>query len=957
MLRDSTHRMNAPDPDDLPDAQPQHAHAGARRRGRLTIFFGAAAGVGKTSAMLRAARRRAQERVDVVVGSVETHRRDETAALLDGLDLLPPAPLDHRGGTFTEFDLDAALARRPQLIVVDELAHSNPPGSRHPKRWHDVRALLDAGIDVYTTLNVQHLESLADGVGRIAGVRVNETVPDRLFDDADEVTLVELAPDELLGRLRDRQPSLPQPFFSKGNLIALRELALRRLADRNGAAKDGHRSSPPSQVRERLLACIGPGPDAEAVVREAARLAASLGARWYAVHVETPKLQRRSGARRESALAALKLAAGLGAEATRLAGDDAAATLGGYARLRGVSRLVVGGAARAGLARWRRPFGERVAQHAGDVDLIRVMRASAHGSADAGPANGGAGGGRAPAPRRSPLRAYAWALAICAGVTLVASRLSGRIDLTNLVMLYLLGVIFAAAKLGRGPGVLLSFASVAAFDFFFVPPTLSLTVSDTQYLLTFAGMLLTSLVISHLTSSLRREASVAQRREQRTGAMYAMARDLAAVLTVEQIVATGSRHVSDVFGARVAILLPDADDRVRPAAVEADPRTALDARQLDLDIGQWVYDRRLPAGPGTDVLPAAAARYVPLNAPVRARGVLAVLVREGRDGRERPEPGQQRMLDAFAAQIALALERVHYVDVARDALVGIESERLRNSLLSAISHDLRTPLTTIVGFASMLARTRDAAKAGANPAAGADADADADEQTGELVDAIHEEALRMTGIVTNLLDMARLQSGSVKLNRQWTPLEETVGAALAACRRVLAAHPVRVALEPGLPLLNVDAVLMERLFANLLENAAKYTPPGTPVEIGARRVVDDDGRAFVRVAIDDRGPGLPPGMEARVFDKFTRGDAESAQPGIGLGLAICRAIVDAHGGTIGAAGVGAASIGAADGRAEGASFWFTLPVGTPPPLPLDVADDPVDPANAPDVPAPKPAHE
>jgi two-component system sensor histidine kinase KdpD len=545
---------------------------------------------------------------------------------------------------------------------------------------------------------------------------------------------------------------------------------------------------------------------------------------------------------------------------------------------------------------------------------------------------------------RSPPRAYAYALAICAGVTALASQLTGRIDLTNLVMLYLLGVIFAAAKLGRGPGVLLSFASVAAFDFFFVPPTLSMSVSDTQYLLTFVGMLLTSLVISHLTSSLRRAADVAQQRERRTGAMYAMARDLAAALTVEQIVAVGSAHVSDVFGARAAILLPDAEGRVQRAAGGSDPQIALDAKDLDTDVGQWVYDQQQRAGHGTATLPATVAHYVPLTGPMRTRGVLAVLAR---DDREFQSGAQQRLLDAFAAQIALALERLHYVDVARDALVGIESERLRNALLSAISHDLRTPLTTIVGFSSMLAQRNAVGAGGGSDLAGP--------KTAELADAIHEEALRMTGIVTNLLDMARLQSGSVKLNRQWTPLEETVGAALAACRRVLTRHPVRVTLEPGLPLLHVDAVLMERLFANLLENAAKYTPPDTPLAIGAKRI-DDDGRAFVRVTIDDRGPGLPPGLSASLFDKFTRGEKESAQPGIGLGLAICRAIVDAHGGTI-----GAASRLAADGSKEGASFWFTLPVETPPPLPplSDGAElaDPADAAHAGSpAPEPKPAH-
>ncbi|WP_224051996.1 DUF4118 domain-containing protein, partial [Burkholderia cepacia] len=527
---------------------------------------------------------------------------------------------------------------------------------------------------------------------------------------------------------------------------------------------------------------------------------------------------------------------------------------------------------------------------------------------------------------RSPPRHYAYAAAICAAITVVASLVSERLDLTNLVMLYLLGVVFSAVRLGRGPGVLQSFLSVAAFDFFFVPPRMSFSVSDTQYLLTFFGMLLTSLVISHLTSTLTRQASVAQRRERRTGAIYAMARELGAALTTEQIVEIGSRHVGEVFRARVAFLLPDSADKVRQKIEEPDAAVTLTGADLDSDVGQWVYDQQKPAGRGTDTLPATVALYLPLKAPMRTRGVLAVASREPR---ELEVPEQQRMLDAFAAQIALALERVHYVEIARDALVNMESERLRNSLLSAISHDLRTPLTTIVGFSSMLANGRAAAQGG--DAAAAERFA---QREGELVDAIHDEALRMTGIVTNLLDMARLQAGSLQLKRQWSLLEETVGAALAACKRVLSRHPARVVLPADLPLLQMDAVLMERLFTNLFENAAKYTPPDTPLEIGAERVTDD-GLPFVRVHVDDHGPGLPAGMETRIFDKFTRGEKESATPGIGLGLAICRAIVEAHGGKI-----GALNRTAPDGRVTGARFWFTLPVETPPAAPAVSDDEP-----------------
>ncbi|RQU50957.1 DUF4118 domain-containing protein [Burkholderia cenocepacia] len=929
--------MNRPDPDQLLDKLQRDEEK--QRRGQLKIFFGASAGVGKTYAMLQAARQRVQEGVDVVVGIVETHGRSETAALLDGLDVLPPARIGYRGRTLAEFDLDGALARAPQLILVDELAHSNVQGARHLKRWQDVYELLDAGIDVYTTVNVQHLESLNDVVGAITGIRVWETVPDRVFDAADEVTLVDLPAEELLERMRDGKVYLAQQaeravrnFFRKGNLIALRELALRRTADRVDAQMREYRADRSIQriwqARERLLVCVGPGAEAPTLVRAAARLAASLKADWIAVYVETPRLQRLPDARRQRTLDALKLAAELGAETVTLAGPDAVAALIGYAKVRNVSKLVAGGSPKVGLARrFARPFGEQLAERAGDVDLM-LIRASASDETRAAPLDARARDWRDAfaqfGTHRSPPRHYAYAAAICAAITVVASVVSGRLDLTNLVMLYLLGVVFSAVRLGRGPGVLQSFLSVAAFDFFFVPPRMSFSVSDTQYLLTFFGMLLTSLVISHLTSTLTRQASVAQRRERRTGAIYAMARELGAALTTEQIVEIGSRHVGEVFRARVAFLLPDSADQVRQKIEEPDAVVTLTGAELDSDVGQWVYDQQKPAGRGTDTLPATAALYLPLKAPMRTRGVLAVASREPR---ELEVPEQQRMLDAFAAQIALALERVHYVEIARDALVNMESERLRNSLLSAISHDLRTPLTTIVGFSSMLANGRAAAQAGDAAAAGRLA-----QREGELVDAIHDEALRMTGIVTNLLDMARLQAGSLQLKRQWSLLEETVGAALAACRRVLARHPAHVALPADLPLLQMDAVLMERLFTNLFENAAKYTPPDTSLDIGAERVTDD-GHPFVCVHVDDHGPGLPVGMETRIFDKFTRGEKESATPGIGLGLAICRAIVEAHGGKI-----GALNRTAPDGRVTGARFWFTLPVDTPPAAPA-VPDD------------------
>jgi len=928
--------MDRPDPDELLDKlQRDEAR---QQRGRLKIFFGASAGVGKTFAMLQGARRRlSEENLDVVVGVVETHGRSETAALLEGMEVLPPLQIEYRGRTLAEFDLDAALARKPQLLLVDELAHSNLTGARHLKRWQDVQELLAAGIDVYTTVNVQHLESLNDVVGQITGIRVWETVPDHVFDAADEVTLVDLPAEELLDRLRDGKVYLAQQaeravrnFFRKGNLIALRELALRRTADRVDAQMREYRADQSIQriwqARERLLVCVGSGVGAESLVRSAARLAANLKADWIAVYVETAALQRRSDAQRELTFAALKLAQELGAEAVTLDGSDAVPTLLSYARVRNVSKLVVGASRRQGLSRTlKRSLGDRLIEHAGDIDVtlvhIQVQAGAGVPQTLAGDIRNALAGER---EERSPASSYGWAALTVALITGVASFLTGHLDLTNLVMLYLLGVIFAAARLGRGPGALTSVLSVAAFDFFFVPPRMSFSVSDTQYVLTFAGMLVTSLVISHLTSTLRQQARIASYRERRTGAMYAMARELAAALTTEQIIEIGSRHVSEVFRAKVAILLPDSADQVRQPVEELLQPIWLTGPQLDVDVVQWVYDQQKPAGAGTDTLPASPAKYLPLKAPMRTRGVLA-LTSESAQLFSGPE--QAQMLDTFAAQIALAVERVHYVDIARDAVVSMESERLRNSLLSAISHDLRTPLTTIVGFSSMLAQSQ-GIESGQNGLAMSNSD---------LVEAIHEEALRMTGLVTNLLDMARLQAGGVQLSRQWLMLEEVVGAALRASRRRLAQHPVHVHLPPDLPLLQLDAVLMERLFTNLFENAAKYAGANSSLDISANTVTVD-GKSFVRVNVDDHGPGLPAGMEKRIFEKFTRGEKESAKPGIGLGLAICRAIVNAHGGEIGAEN--RLVSGGTDGTVvQGARFWFTLPAGEAPPGPETLVDE------------------
>ena len=902
MLAESETR---PDPDALLEkVQREEAQAA---RGKLKIFFGACPGVGKTYSMLSAARTAKTQGVDMVVGVAETHGRSETGQLLEGLEVLPTRALPRRGHELAEFDLDAALARKPGLILMDELAHSNLTGSNHAKRWQDVEDLLAAGIDVWTTVNVQHLESLNDIVGGITGIAVRETVPDRVFELADEVALVDLPPDDLLQRLKEGKVYLAHQaeraihhFFRKGNLIALRELALRRTADRVDVQMREYRADRSIQTvwqaKERLLACVGPGAGGNRLVRAAARLAASLHADWIAVYVETPRLQRLSDANRERILKTLTLARDLGAQTTTLSGHEDVATLLAYARSRNVSKLVVGKSLRTGLSRLlHAPLSDRLSAQTNDLDVYVVAHEGQvlpAGEIITMPLD----------PDQEPSggiwhEGYSWALGVCIATTLLARGLPPTFDLANLIMFYLVGIVWIASRYGRGSSILSSLLSVLAFDFFYVPPRFSFSVADTRYLPTFAIMLAVGLTISSLAANLRYQARIAAYREQRTRAINELGRELASALHVEQIVESARSHLEGLFQSQVCILLPDSREKIKVATA------VLSHKDLPLDtaIGQWVYDHQQPAGLGTQSLAGAPMHYLPLKAPMRTRGVLAL---QPIQKRLLFLPEQARLLETLAAQIALALERVHYVEVAQEALLRMESERLRNGLLSALSHDLRTPLTILAGLADSLALT--------GP--------ELPPKQAEIAQAIRNEAMRTNLLVSNLLDMARLQEGSIRLKREWQSLEEVVGTAVHSLAGTLARHEVHIDLPAELPLLEFDATLMERVFSNLLENAAKYTPPGSRIEITAREAGDR-----VVISISDNGPGLPPGKEESLFEKFTRGVDESAVGGVGLGLAIVRAIVEAHKGTV----------RAENRRNGGARFNFTLPMGVPPDVPLE----------------------
>jgi len=912
-----------PDPDAL--LAQMRADEARARRGRLRIYFGANAGVGKTWAMLSAAQREHEAGRGVLVGVVETHGRAETAALLDGLEALPLRDVPYRGRGLREFDLDAALARRPEVLLVDELAHSNAPGSRHAKRWQDVEELLAAGIDIWSALNVQHLESLNGTVGAITGIRVHETVPDSVLDEADEVVLVDATPDELAARLAAGKVYLPQQarqaaqnFFRKGNLIALREIALRRTAEhveddvRGWRVEQSGAGAPPAwNTSGAILAAVGPGEEAAQTVRAAARLAGQLNVRWHAAYVETPRLARLPAAARDRILAVLRLAQDLGAETAVLTGEQLAPVLAGQAQRLNCATLVLGRGRshrgwRRALGLWRPTLARRMARAAPALDLISVAPADSvrHvARATLGPARAAARshGDAQEDAERAPARwpGFAWAVASSVVVTLLAAPLSGVLELTNIVMLYLLGVVGVAWRFGRGPAACAAALNVIAFDYFFVQPALSFAVSDVQYLLTFAVMLGVGLLVGQLTAGLRFAAGVSASRERRTQSLFELTRELSAALEASQVAALGAAAVQRQFGSEALVLLADARDRLAPPAAVS--------QGFDFGVADWAFRHGQSAGLATATLAAQPWHYVPLAAPMRVRGVLAL-----RPARPRwlliPEQAQQ--LETLARQIAIAVERVHYVEVAQQAVVDIESERLRNALLGALSHDVRTPLTALIGLAESLRTLPPPLSA----------------EQAEAAQAIVAQARALNTLVGNLLDMARLEGGSgaggVNLRRDWQSVEEVVGAAIRAAQPALGATAVRTDLPARLPLVEFDAVLIERVLVNLLENAARYGAP--PIVVSARALPQ-----ALRIVVRDHGPGLPPqlrGREQVLFDKFTRGQPESATPGVGLGLAICKAIVQAHGGEIAAANA------EADAQGGGAEFTVTLPRREPPAL-------------------------
>ena len=883
-----------PNPDQL--LARVQAEESQSRRGKLKIFFGYAAGVGKTYAMLQAAQRERAEGVDVVVGYVEPHGRLETEALLQGLEAIPQREMPYRGVTLREFDLDAALKRHPQLILVDELAHTNVDGSRHAKRWQDVAELLDAGIDVSTTLNVQHIESLNDVIAQITGIVVRETVPDALLERANEIELMDVTPEELLDRLKAGKVYVPAQaeralanFFHMGNLVALRELSLRQTANRLHrdveAARHDRAATAPWATTERLLVCVGPSPTSAKIIRSCKRMAAAFGADWLAVAVDTAKEAHASPVARQLVARHLHLAEELGGETSTLVGTNVANTVLDFARSRNVTKIVVGKTSQPWWKRWLVPgVVEQLLERSGDIDVY-VITGEGKESAPSGPL-----------PERPPInwRNYWITAGVVAGCSLLgwASHALGLAE-ANTVMIFLTGVALVAARLGRGPAVAAAVVSVLAFDFFFVRPYFTFAVGDPQYFITFGVMLGIGLLISELTARLRSQLRASQHRERRTARLYRMTRQLSELVGTEFLVNTAGRQLADIFVGEVVVFLRDPNGSLE---LRFGGHTSVAKQPVNSAVAQWVAVNEHAAGLGTDTLNNATAFFVPMIGSQRTIGALGV---RPADAQRFLDPEERRLLETCASLIALSIERDQSLLNATEAQVQVQTEQLRNSLLSSVSHDLRTPLATIAGTASSLIES-------------------ATEQTRPLLKSLADESHRLAHLVDNLLDMARLESGPVTLNRQWHVLEELVGVAVAHLQPEIKARSVQVAIPADLPLLFVDGDLISQVLTNLLENAVRYTPPGSAIWITAKA---SRGRVEIRVA--DDGPGLAPGSESRVFDKFFRGATATAdgRRGVGLGLAICQSVVVAHGG----------EIRAANRQPHGAEFTISLPCEAKPP--------------------------
>jgi two-component system, OmpR family, sensor histidine kinase KdpD len=844
------------------------------KRGRLKIFLGYAAGVGKTYAMLEYACQRKSER-DVAIAYVETHGRKETEALLEGLEIIPRKQVEYKGVVLPEMDLDAVLARHPDLAVVDEYAHTNAPGSRHEKRYQDVEELLDAGIDVFTTLNIQHVESLRSVVAQVTDVWMRETVPDSAVDIATDIELVDLPPDELIKRLQEGKVYVPDQiasaisqFFRKGNLGALRELAMRTAAQRVDEQLRAYMEEKsirgPWPTGERLLVWISPDFAGANLVRSARRLAAQLGAEWFAVNIETPSSMRMSPQQRDTLTSSLQLAEKLGARIMTLQERNVPSGLANFAGSHNITKIVVGQAPHPRWQEWLQgSLVNQITRQNRNLDIY-IIRGKAE------PAQEVEG---QTTPMALRVRNLALALILVGAATGLSELLRNTFDPTNLVMFYLLVTVIAAVYLGLGPSILVSVLGVVVFDFLFIPPFLSFAVADTRFIFSLMAFLAVGVVISYLTSQFRRQTESAWQSERQTASLYALGRDLAVSNDLESYVKAVLKRTKDTFENEAIIFLPDSKNKdiLRPYTDNPD----LKIEENDSAAARWAFQHQKIIGRGTDTLPNARARYFPLTTARGIVGVLAlVLPRENQS----LVPAQERLMEAYADLAGVAIEGILLAQETRNTEVLIASEKLQSALLDSISHDLRTPLVSVIGALSSLQEAKVKLE---------------EDAVGKLVAVAREEAERLNRLITNLLDESRLEAGAIKVNRQPAEVQDLVGAALEQIGARSSSHEIKMDLPADLPFVSVDFGLIVQALINILDNAIKYSPVGARIDIKGY-LVDKT----IKIEIADQGIGIPSQDLEHVFDKFYRVHRPEKVAGTGLGLSISRGIIEAHGGRI-----------------------------------------------------------
>lgn len=883
-----------PNPDEL--LANIHSEEERAKRGKLKIFLGYVAGVGKTYAMLEAAHQRHDEGVDVVVGYVETHGRKETESLLEGLEVIPRHELEYRGIKLTEMDLDAVIARHPQLVLVDELAHTNAAGSLHPKRYQDVEEILSAGINVYSTVNIQHLESLSDIVQQITGVFVREKIPDRLIDEADEIELIDLPTDELLKRLRDGKVYISdqamralEKFFRKGNLTALRELSLRRAADRVDSQMLSYmqtKSIPgPWPATERILVCISSHPMAERLLRSGCKLADELKAEWYVLYVETPQHLHMPLENRARVQRFLTLAEEMGAKVTSISGDSVADSVLSFAREHNITKIVAGKPLRP---RWyeilRGSVIDQIIRDSGSIDVNVVSDISTTTPVTLGKVE----------RSRLPLWRYGMGLVLVVVVTLFGLLVDQYLDPTNLVMVYLLAVVISAEFLGRGPAIVTSVVSVLAFDFFFIKPIFTFTVNDTQYILTFVGLFVVGLIISTSAALLRDQVNAMRKKEYQTQSLFSLSRELTGALSLDQVLEIAVRSTATILDRECIILLPENGSLEEKSASQG-----FLVDENELAVAEWSFKHARPAGRGTDTLPAATIRFAPL---ITAHGPVGVMGIKPREGENTSRSDQSMLVDGLANLIAQAVERFNLVRAATQSEMLRNTEKLQSALLNSISHELRTPLASIVGVLTSLGESEKSSLPSLK----------LDPKTRvELLDSATDQARQLNRLVENLLNMTRLESGSVHLNIEPCDLQDLIGSVLRQFASRLKDHPLQLEIPNDLPIVMCDAMLIAQVVINLLDNACKYSPSESSIVVGVQ-VQEKTVEIFVR----DSGFGLPEEELEKVFFKFYRSPYHKGTNGTGLGLSICKGIVEAHGGWI----------KASKNSDRGLTFRFSLPL-------------------------------